>query len=267
MMTDHDNEGGFHVAKYTNDSIKVLNPPSDSFEDRHTLYDGDLVVGGGDYQVIANGRHYCATGHNGTVDYITVYRVPAERRDTPGTPENKAFKTILKAIELETLVEQKTCTDQKVKGKVPGHLYLNREDYLYLYLGRLTLVNPTTLETISGYMYQKLGWLRNQYCRIADNGQLEINPKHAPMVGNDGVADYTVQPTGKVDRTIELKVVKSPATFKADLGEYTTTQITGLQVRFTGIRVPYRDAYVSHEIHQEVDAPVTLMPVYPVGKQ
>lgn len=258
------------MAKYTNNFIKVLNPPSDSFDDQHTLYDGDLVVGMGDYQVIANGRHYCKTGHNGTVDHLTVYRVPAEKRDTPGTPENKAFKTILKAIELETLVEQKTCTDQKVKGKVPGHLYLNREDYLYLYLGRLTLVDPTTLETISGYMYQKLGWLSHQYYRIANDGQLEVHPEHlagAPTVGDDGVADYTVRADGKPYRTIELKVTKNPATFKTDLGEYTTTQITSLQVCFTGIRVPYRDAYVSHEIHQEVDAPVTLMPVYPVGKQ
>ncbi len=252
------------MAKYTSKNIHILNPASDSYEDMHTLRDGDLFIGICEYNVVANGRHYNSKGYSHSIEHTTAYLVPYEKRDTPGTPENKAYLEILQAIKLATVVENNIDEKQKILGKIPGHMYFSKKEHLFIYFGKKTLVDPTSLQTISGHIYMNVGYLLQNEFAVGEDGQLTVSKdalKDAPIVDENGVADYTVLSR---HRSIELKVTKNPASFIADIGEYTDKNITGLMVHLNRF---FHDEDNACTIRQDKDLPATFMPMYPVGKK
>lgn len=121
--------------------------------DDHEFANGDLVVAmDGTYHVVVNGVLRDQDGRKSRyhASMRKVYVVPPVVRDDITTYEHARLVEVMNAVKTY---------DKKLKTTKPGHVYLDRAGSIVLYLGKGSLMNTTTMDTLTGHVHVELPYL------------------------------------------------------------------------------------------------------------
>ena len=191
--------------------------------DAHEFADGTLVVLDEQFGVVYGGKlHH----ERGVVDPArlrytrSVYVVSPKVVNDETTPEHAVHADLLRAARARTASKS-----AKVKGNKPGHVYIARNGYPYLYLGKVALVNmgADALDTVAGHVYVFMYDLRHANLDtfpLDRNGQLTVKLTNdmVPRLDNKQL-DLRYRADNHRCRTrVVFEVADRPRTFMVDAG-------------------------------------------------
>ena len=146
--------------------------------DTHEVNEHDLLVMDDTLRVLHDGKLYGVRENHvtGKHDYevMTIsklqnvhvaYTVPPTVRDNPTTTEHRLYTEIMAYITKQEDIDAIRKT--KIKANKPGHVYVDSKDNAYLYIGNRTMLNPATMQTLSGHIYIMLSF--NSIVKEVDN--------------------------------------------------------------------------------------------------
>lgn len=125
--------------------------------------------------------------------------MPADMVNNPTSLEHAVVEQVKTA-----LADQQAYTEaiRKVKGNKPGHLYWNKTDNkIELYIGKVSIVDPLTLNTSSGHAYMEMKLQANitptDAVQVVDNQLVVDNTAVVNCITADGelVSRYTLSIT------------------------------------------------------------------------